>query len=216
MARDDSLLSLAAGYLRGGSSSEQTGSRSVVPLGALHRLPGRRPVTGKARFTDASTRTTLVELTSGRKLRLRTVEAPNTEEERGSRARMLAHMENASIVRRSSSTPASTSRRSWAGLALGARVAVGLDALVRAEAPLSRRRRLGGDAQRSDRYPSALERVSRGRRRSLVRMDDEKLRNTRPRGRRRCAESELRDTLLALAEARDDLPAEAALALLRR
>lgn len=176
-------------------------------------------VGGKLRFGGSGTADTLVELTSGRKVRLRTVEAPNTEEERGAESRaMLAHvreafersarLQDASVDVPSLVERGSRSAREWLS---------GLDALVRGGG--SRYRVAAVSAEMlSDlaRDPSATIESRIGAAAALVRMGDEELRTRVRVAAEGCAESELRDTLLALSDARDDASAEAALASLRR
>jgi hypothetical protein len=171
------------------------------------------------RFGDRRTVNTLVELTSGGKARFRTVEAPNTEEDRGAESRaMLSHLKEAfersaqlqdgsinvpSLVERGSQTA-----REWLS---------GLDALVRgggsryrvAAVSAEMLSDLAGD-------PGATTESRVGAAAALVRMDDEQLRKRVRVAAEGCADSELRDTLLALSDARDDESAEAALASLRR
>lgn len=176
-------------------------------------------VQGRARFLNASTDDTFVELASGRKVRLRTVEAPNTEEERGGESRaMLAHL--AEAFTRSTRLQATVDVPAL--VARGSRTArdwlSGIDALVR-----------GGGASRyrvaavspdmlvevaTD--PSATVESRVGAAAALVRMGDDTFRTRVRVSAEACAEPELRAALLALSDAHDDAAAEAALASLRR
>ncbi|MBS2017413.1 MAG: hypothetical protein JST00_31310 [Deltaproteobacteria bacterium] len=175
-------------------------------------------VTGRGRFLDRSVEDTMIELGNGKKVRLRTVEAPNTEEERGAEGRaMLTHaqaaFENASrlaagavdvasLVQRNARTP-----REWLS---------GIDALVRgggsryrvaavtpemladlvADASASADARVGAAA--------ALARIGDGSMRSRVRIAAEA-----------CAQAEVRAALIDLADAHDDAAVEEGLAKLR-
>lgn len=171
------------------------------------------------RLGDRNTPDTVIELTSGRRVRLRTVEAPNTEEERGAESRaMLAHVHeaferSARLLHASVDIPTlvergSRSAREWLS---------GLDALVRGGGSRYRVAAVSPEMLAdlaSD--PSATIESRVGAAAALVRMDDEQLRTRVRVAAEGCAESELRDTLLALSEARDDTSTEAALASLRR
>lgn len=176
-------------------------------------------VKGNPRPGGSGTADTFVVLNSGRNVKLRTLEAPNTEEERGAESRaMLSHVQEAfekstrlndasvnvpSLVERGS-----RSAREWLS---------GLDALVRGGG--SRYRVAAVSAEMlSDlaKDPGATIESRIGAAAALVRMDDEELRTRVRIAAEGCAESELRDTLLALSDARDDATTEAALASLRR
>jgi hypothetical protein len=174
-------------------------------------------VRGRARIMHGGVEDTIVELASGRKVRLRTVEAPNTEEERGTESRaMLSHMfeaftRSARLVDGSVDVPALVQR--------GARSASewlsGIDALVRGGGSRYRVAAVSGDMLSelaSD--PNAAVEARVGAAAALIRMGDDSLRTRVRVAAEACAESELRDTLLALSEARDDETTEKALALL--
>jgi hypothetical protein len=171
-------------------------------------------VRGRPRFTNRAIEDTFVELASGRKLRLRTVEAPNTEEERGAESRaMLAHLaaayeRSARLLDGGVDVPSLVERgtrsaRDWLS---------GIDALVRG----------GGSRYRvaavsSDRLaelandPSATTEARVGAAAALVRMGDEALRTRVRVSAEACAEPDLRAALLALSDARTDTAFEAAL-----
>jgi hypothetical protein len=161
---------------------------------------------------------TLVELKSGRKVRLRTVEAPNTEEERGSESRaMFAYVSEAfahstrlqdgtvnvpSLVERGA-----RSAREWL---------YGIDALVRGGGSRYRVAAVSADmlaSLTSDPNASIESRV--GAAAALVRMGDESQRTRVRIAAEACADSDLRQALLALSEAHDDDATAAALASLR-
>jgi len=174
-------------------------------------------VRGKSRILSGGVEDTIVELASGRKLRLRTVEAPNTEEERGTESRaMLAHTyeafaRSARLVDASVDVPALVQR--------GARSAgewlSGIDALVRGGGSRYRVAAVSSDMLSELACdPSAAVESRVGAAAALIRMGDDLLRTRVRVAAEACAESELRDTLLALSEARDDEAAEKALALL--
>ena len=176
-------------------------------------------VTARPRLLNRSVQDTLVELASGRKVRLCTVEAPNTEEERGGEGRaMLGHLQEAfaqwarlrdgsvnipSLVERGS-----RSAREWLS---------GLDALVRGGGSRYRVAAVSADMLADlANDPSASIESRVGAAAALVRMGDDAQRTRVRVSAAACAEPELRETLLALAEAHDDVAAEAALASLRR
>jgi hypothetical protein len=176
-------------------------------------------VGGKGRFVNRSLLDTEVQLTSGRRLRLRTVEAPNTEEERGAEGRaMLAHVQESfnrsrRLLEGSVDVPSlvergSRSAREWLS---------GLDALVRGGGSRYRVAAVSAEMLTDlTNDPSATVESRVGAAAALVRMDDDALRTRVRVAAEGCAESELRDTLLALSDARDDVTTEAALASLRR
>jgi hypothetical protein len=176
-------------------------------------------VIGRRRLLSHGIEDTLVERRSGRTMRLRTVEAPNTEEERGGESRaMLGHLSAAfhqsarvldgrvdlpSLVERGS-----RSAREWLS---------SIDALVRGGG--SRYRVAAVSPEMLTRVatdPSASIESRVGAAAALVRIGDEALRMRVRISAEGCAETELRDTLLALSEARDDASTEAALARLSR
>jgi hypothetical protein len=174
-------------------------------------------VKGRSRFLGGGVEDTIVELRWGAKLRLRTVEAPNTEEERGTESRaMLTHMyeaftRSARLADGSVDVPALVRR--------GARSATewlsGIDALVRGGGSRYRVAAVSNEML-SDLAcdPGAAAESRVGAAAALIRMGDESLRTRVRVAAEACAASELRDTLLALSEARDDQAAERALALL--
>ena len=176
-------------------------------------------VTGKQRLTDRGAIDTIVALKSGRNVRFRTVEAPNTEEERGAESRaMYLHVKESferslTLVDANVDVPTlvqrgSRSAREWLS---------GLDALVRGGGSRYRIAAVSADML-SDltNDPGAPVESRIGAAAALVRMDDDLLRTRVRVAAEGCADTELRETLLALSEARDDVAAEAALATLRR
>jgi hypothetical protein len=173
----------------------------------------------KMRFGSGGVDDTLVELTKGRKMRLRTVEAPNTEEERGTESRaMLTHMAEAferserlrngrvevlALVRRGARSPGE-----WLS---------GIDALVRGGGSRYRVAAVSNEMLSeltSD--PTAEVDARVGAAAALIRLGDDALRSRVRVAAEACADTDLRDTLLALSEARDDEGAQKALGLLRR
>ncbi len=183
-----------------------------VPFREVDRVEGRA-ILGSGGVPYA-----VVVLRSGKRVRLRTVEAPNSEEERGAEGRaMVAHLKAAfersaelvdgradlaSLVARGIRSP-----REWLA---------GIDALVR-----------GGDSRyrvaavsssmlsdvANDPRAGAEARV--GAAAAMLRLGEDELRTNVRVAAESCAETELRNTLLALAEARDDEAMEAALAAFR-
>ena len=165
-------------------------------------------------FTNRGLQDTSIQLRSGRKLRLRTVEAPNDEAERGAESRaMLAHVQAAferstRLLDASVDVPALVQR--------GARTArewlTGLDALVRGGGSRYRVAAVSADMLTdlaSD--PSAAVESRVGAAAALVRIGDDAHRVRLRVVAEACAETDLRSALLALSEARDDEAAEAAL-----
>jgi hypothetical protein len=176
-------------------------------------------VEGRARFHTRDIGDTYVKLTSGKSVRLRTVEAPNTDEERGAESRaMLAHVKeafdrSARLMDGSVDIPALVERgsrtaREWLS---------GIDALVRGGGSRYRVAAVSPDMLADLACDPGAKVESRvGAAAALVRMDDEALRTRVRVSAEACAEPDLRDTLLALVEARDELAVEAALETLRR
>jgi len=176
-------------------------------------------VVGRARLGRYAVEDTVVELSSGRHIRLRTIEAPNFEEERGDESRaMLSHMTEAfaKAIRSpdghmnvpSMVEPGSRSAREWLS---------GLDALVRDGGARYRVAAISAEVLVDlTNDPSATIGARVGAAAALVRTGDDTHRARVRIAAEGCAESELRDTLLALSEAHDDAAAEAALAVFRR
>ena len=214
------LAAVLAGFLRGRLVVGADGF--TVRWAFRERFVAFRDVAtvqGKDRFGDAGTKDTLVQLASGKKVRLRALEVPNTEEDRGAESRaLLGHVSDAfrrsrelqdgtvdlpTLVERGTRSPGE-----WLS---------GLDALVRGGG--SRYRVAAVSAEMLAQVvgdPSATVESRVGASAALVRMDDEALRTRVRVAAEGCAASELRDTLLALADARDDVAAEAALAKVAR
>ncbi len=176
-------------------------------------------VTSRPRFGGNGVNDVFVGLRSGRQVRLRTIESPNTEEERGAESRALLAYVNAafeqstrlldgsvnvpSLVARGSRSP-----REWLS---------GLDALVRGGGSRYRVAAVSAEMLADvTNDPSAPIESRVGAAAALVRMGDDTQRTRVRIAAEGCAESDLRDTLLALCEAHDDAAAEAALASLRR
>ncbi|MBX3191290.1 MAG: hypothetical protein KF819_30110 [Labilithrix sp.] len=175
-------------------------------------------VTGRARFANALVRDTIIELAGRRALRLRTVEAPNTDAERGSESRaMLVHMSEAfeRSVRLADGAVdvaalvgcGSRSAREWLA---------SLDALVRGGG--SRYRVAAVSAEMlagvmADASATVESRV--GAAAALVRIGDDAHRTRLRVSAEACAEPELRAAMLALSEARADEQVEEALRLAR-
>jgi hypothetical protein len=176
-----------------------------------------KAVQGASRLADARIDDTLVELASGRRLRLRTVEAPNTEAERGTASyAMLQHMSDAftrsarlldgrvdvpTLVQRGPRTA-----EQWLS---------GLDALVRGGGSGYRVAAVSPEMLAEVTYdPSAKPEARVGAAAALVRVGDEAVRTRVRIAAEGCADTELRETLLALSEARTDTAAVAALARL--
>ena len=176
-------------------------------------------VRGETRIGIGGASDTMVDLASGRKIRLRTVEAPNNEQERGTEARaMLAHMQEAftrssRLVEASVDVPALVQR----GERTASEWLSGIDALVRGGGSRYRVAAVSSEMLSelaSD--PRAPVETRVGAAAALIRMGDDSLRARVRVAAEACAESDLRDTLLALSDARDDETAEKALGLLRR
>lgn len=175
-------------------------------------------VSGRPRFLGGGVEDTIVELKWGAKLRLRTVEAPNTEEERGTESRaMLTHMYEAftrstRLADGGVDVPALVRR--------GARSATewlsGIDALVRGGGGSRYRVAAVSNDMLADVAcdPSAAAESRVGAAAALIRMGDESQRVRVRVAAEACAASSLRDTLLALSEAHDDETTARALALL--
>ncbi len=176
-------------------------------------------VTSRMRFGSSGIADTIVELVSKRQLRFRTIEEPNTEEERGAESHAMFMQVNAAFEKSTRLVDGSVNVPSL--VERGSRTArewlSGLDALVRGGG--SRYRVAAVSAEMladltSD--PSATTESRIGAAAALVRMGDDAQRTRVRIVAEGCAASELRDTLLALSEAHDDASAEAALASLRR
>ncbi len=177
--------------------------RDVATVGALPRR-------GDPRTPD-----TLVTLVSGKKLRLRAVELPNTEEDCGAESRaLLGHVNEAflgsgRLQDGSVDLPALVER----GTRTDGEWLSGLDALVRGGG--SRYRVAAVSAEMLVQVatdPRATVESRVGASAALVRMEDESLRTRVRVAAEGCAAPELRETLLALADARDEDTTEAALA----
>ncbi len=169
-----------------------------------------RPRRGDPRVPD-----TVVALGSGKKLRLRAVEMPNSEEERGAESRALfghvneAFLQSGRLQDGSVDLPALVER----GTRSDGEWLSALDALVRGGG--SRYRVAAVSAEMLVQVatdPRATVESRVGASAALVRMGDEALRTRVRVAAEGCAAPELRDTLLALADARDEFSAEAALA----
>lgn len=171
-------------------------------------------IQGRPRLFDRATNDTMIALTSGRTIRLRTVEAPNTEVERGAESHAMQRHLVFAFDRSRQLLDASVDIPSLVGR--GARSASewlsSLDALVRG----------GGNRYRVAAVspemladlatdPSAKADSRVGAAAALVRLGDERMRTRVRIAAEACAETELRDTLLALSDARDDVATEAAL-----
>ena len=162
---------------------------------------------------------TMIDLASGRKVRLRTVEAPNNEQERGTEGRaMLAHVQEAftrssRLVDASVDVPALVQR----GERSASEWLSSIDALVRGGG--SRYRVAAVSSEMLSEVvtdPRAAVESRVGAAAALIRMGDDSWRARLRVAAEASAESDLRDTLLALSDARDDETAERALGLLRR
>jgi hypothetical protein len=176
-------------------------------------------VTTRTRFGASGIDDTIVHLVSKRRIRFRTVEAPNNEEERGRESHAMftqlnvAFEKSKQLLARSVNIPSLVERgsrtaREWLS---------DLDALVRGGGSRYRVAPVSAEMLAdltSD--PRATNESRVGAAAALVRMGDDAQRTRVRIVAEGCAASELRDTLLALAEARDDASAEAALASLRR
>ena len=213
-----SIVAWLFGYLRGrlvvGADGFTTRWLFRERFTAFREVAGVR---GKSRILSGGVEDTIVELASGRKTRLRTVEAPNTEEERGAESRaMLAHMVEAfarstRLLDARVDVPALVQR----GARSTSEWLSGIDALVRGGGSRYRVAAVSSDMLSELACdPSAAVESRVGAAAALIRMGDDLLRTRVRVAAEACAESELRDTLLALSEARDDEAAEKALALL--
>jgi hypothetical protein len=178
-----------------------------------------KAVRGASRLADARLEDTLVELASGRRLRLRTVEAPNTEAERGTESyAMLQHMSDAftrsaRLLDGRVDVPTLVQR----GPRTAAQWLSGLDALVRGGGSGYRVAAVSPEMLAEVTYdPSAKPEARVGAAAALVRIGDEAVRTRVRIAAEGCADTELRETLLALSEARTDTAAVAALATLER
>jgi hypothetical protein len=236
-----SLAAWLVGYVRGrlvvgadGFTRHWLSRRRFVPFAEVAEVRGR------PHFLNRGVEDTEIVLRSGETLRLRTVEAPNTELERGAEGRaMLSHVRLAferggrpaeavldvpALVDRGGRTP-----REWlAGLdalvrggATSYRVApVSASALVDlAEDPgASLESRVGAAAALTRLHPEALlatdarALAARGDAALTALLDTEELRTRIRVSAEACAEPELRGLLLALADARDEAATEATLA----
>lgn len=182
-----------------------------VAFAEVASVRGRSPVIGSAEDT-------VIEMKSGAKTRLRTVEAPNTDDERGAEARaMLTHLvaafeQSRRLADAAVDVPALVQRgersaRDWLS---------GIDALVRGGGSRYRVAALSADMLvELANDPGAKADARAGAAAALVRMGDDALRSRVRISAEACAAPELRETLLALCEARDDEAAEAALDSLR-
>jgi hypothetical protein len=176
-------------------------------------------VAGVMRLGDSRVQDTSVLLDSGKRLRLRTVEAPNTEGERGAEsAAMLAHVteafeRSARLVEGSLDVPTLVER--------GSRTArewlLGIDALVRGGGSRYRVAAISPDMLANLTHdPRANPEARVGAAAALIRIGDEALRTRVRVAAEGCAEPEVRGALLALADARDDEAVEGALDAMRR
>jgi len=171
-------------------------------------------VTGRTRLINRHVEDTLVELRDGRTLRLRTLEAPNTEEERGAESRAmlahvaLAHERAARLAAGAVDVPAlvkrsSRSARDWLS---------GLDAIVRGGGSRYRVAAVSPEMLAdvvADASAAPDARV--GAAAALVRLGDESMRARVRISGDACAHAGLRQALGALADARDDDAVAAAL-----
>lgn len=170
------------------------------------------------RVTQREVIDTVVELTSGRKLRLRPLEVPNTEVERGSEGRALYTHLAAAFERSKQASSAmpnvqalvqrgSRSTREWLS---------GIDGLVGGGGARYRVAQLSSDsllAVATDPNASVDARV--GAAAALIRTNDDDLRVRVRVCAESCTDRALREAMLALSEARDDDATETALAGLR-
>jgi hypothetical protein len=176
-------------------------------------------VQGRPRRGDPRTPDTLVTLASGKKLHLRAVEQPNGEEDRGTESRALLGHLNEAFLRSGRLQDGSIDLPSLVerGTRTEGEWLSGLDALVRGGG--SRYRVAAVSAEMLVQVatdPSATIESRVGASAALVRMEDEALRTRVRVAAEGCAAPELRDTLLALADARDESTTQAALARVAR
>jgi hypothetical protein len=176
-------------------------------------------VQGRPRRGDARTQDTIVTLASGKRLHLHAVEMPNTEDDRGAEGRALLEHVHASFVKSrqlqdgSIDLPTLVER----GTRTDGEWLSGLDALVRGGGSRYRVAAVSADMLvQVATDPSASVESRVGASAALVRMEDEALRTRVRVAAEACASPALRDTLLALADARDEFTTEAALAKVAR
>lgn len=214
------LFAWLLGFVRGGLVVGADGfatrwlfRRRFVPFRDVAKVEGR------GRFGNAGVQDTVVQLASGRTLRLRTVEAPNTEAERGAESRaMLAHVKEA--FERSARSALAGAVDVHVLVSRGSRSAEewlsGLDALVRGGGSRYRVAAVSPEmlAELAE-DPSASFESRAGAAAALVRIDDEALRTRLRISAEACAEPDLRGVLLALSDARDDETTLGALAAVK-
>ena len=176
-------------------------------------------VQGRQRRGDARTQDTIVMLASGKQLHLHAVEMPNTEDDRGAEGRALLEHLHAAFTRSRQlqdgtiDLPTLVER----GTRTDGEWLSGLDALVRGGGSRYRVAAVSADMLvQVATDPSASVESRVGASAALVRMDDETLRTRVRITAEACAAPALRDTLLALADARDEYTTEAALAKVAR
>lgn len=176
-------------------------------------------VQGRPRRGGARTPDTLVNLASGKRVLLHAVEMPNTEDDRGAEGRALLEHVHAAFVKSrqlqdgSIDLPTLVER----GTRTDGEWLSGLDALVRGGGSRYRVAAVSADMLvQVATDPSASVESRVGASAALVRMEDEALRTRVRVAAEGCASPALRDTLLALADARDESTTEAALAKVAR